>query len=107
MSDQQQSEYEEKYTHPEMRHEIKDELMESDKGGRPGQWSARKAQLLVQEYERRGGGYKKDTKDADAKSLETLGFGQDRGRAPSLRKQLAPTSITGTRATSNATNSKS
>lgn len=66
MSDQ----YEEKYTQPELRREIKQDLMESDKGGRPGQWSARKAQLLVQEYERRGGGYKNDRKDEDAKSLE-------------------------------------
>lgn len=62
--------YEEKYTEPDLRREIKEELMSSDKGGRPGQWSARKSQLLVQEYERRGGGYKKNSKDEDAKSLE-------------------------------------
>ena len=62
--------YEEKYTKPDLRRKIKDELMESDKGGKPGQWSARKSQLLVQEYEKQGGGYKKDEKDADAKSLE-------------------------------------
>lgn len=62
--------YEEKYTHPDLRREIKQELMESDKGGEPGQWSARKSQLLVQEYEKRGGGYKKDKKDEAAKSLE-------------------------------------
>ena len=41
----------------------------SDKGGRPGQWSARKSQLLTQEYERRGGGYK-DDKDESQKNLE-------------------------------------
>ena len=62
--------YEDKYTKPDLRRKIKDELMESDKGGKPGQWSARKSQLLVQEYEKQGGGYKKDEKDADAKSLE-------------------------------------
>ena len=62
--------YAEKYTHPDLRREIKQELMESDKGGKPGEWSARKSQLLVQEYERRGGGYKKDKKDEAAKSLE-------------------------------------
>ena len=62
--------YEEKYTKPDLRREIKEELMESDKGGKPGQWSARKSQMLVQEYEKRGGGYKKDEKDEDAKSLE-------------------------------------
>lgn len=32
-----------KYTDPELRDEIKEELKQSDKGGAPGQWSARKA----------------------------------------------------------------
>lgn len=32
------------------------------KGGVPGQWNARKAQLAVQEYKRRGGKYKTRTK---------------------------------------------
>jgi hypothetical protein len=62
--------YDEKYTKPDLRREIKEELMQSDKGGKPGEWSARKSQLLVQEYEKRGGGYKKDKKDEAAKSLE-------------------------------------
>lgn len=62
--------YEKKYTKPDLRREIKDELMQSDKGGKPGQWSARKSQLLVQEYEQQGGGYKDDQKDEAAKSLE-------------------------------------
>ena len=31
--------------------------MAGDKGGKPGQWSARKAQLLVHAYEAAGGGY--------------------------------------------------
>src|SRR5918994_5987647 len=50
--------YEEKYTHPELREKVKEEIKASDKGGKEGQWSARKSQLLIQEYERRGGGYK-------------------------------------------------
>ena len=29
------------------------------KGGAPGQWSARKAQLLAQRYKKAGGGYRK------------------------------------------------
>jgi len=62
--------YEDKYTKPELRREIKEDLMESEKGGRPGQWSARKSQMLVQRYEDEGGGYKQDKKDEDAKSLE-------------------------------------
>ncbi|KAA3438714.1 DUF5872 domain-containing protein [Rufibacter hautae] len=60
---------EEQYTKPELRQKIKDELMQSDKGGKKGQWSARKSQLLVQEYEKQGGGYK-GKKDEAAKSLE-------------------------------------
>lgn len=68
-----QDNYEAKYTKPDLRRQIKDELMQSDKGGKPGQWSARKSQLLVQEYEKQGGGYKKDGKDDAAKSLEEWG----------------------------------
>ena len=59
----------EKYTDPELRERIKEEIKESDKGGRPGQWSARKSQLLTREYERRGGGYK-GGKDESQKNLE-------------------------------------
>ncbi|MBC7919490.1 MAG: hypothetical protein H7Z75_00200 [Ferruginibacter sp.] len=58
-----------KYTRPELRDKIKEELMQSDKGGKTGQWSARKSQLLVQEYERQGGGYA-GKKDEAAHSLE-------------------------------------
>ena len=46
------------YTKPEMRERIKDRIMAGSKGGKPGQWSARKAQLLAQEYKKKGGGYK-------------------------------------------------
>jgi hypothetical protein len=60
---------EDKYTDPVLREEIKEEIKGSDKGGRPGQWSARKSQLLTQEYEWRGGGYK-DDKDESQKNLE-------------------------------------
>jgi hypothetical protein len=59
----------EKYTDPELRERIKEELKESDKGGKKGQWSARKSQLLAQEYEKRGGGYKGE-KDDSQKNLE-------------------------------------
>lgn len=46
------------YTKPALRERIKERIMKGDKGGRPGQWSARKAQLLAHEYEKAGGGYK-------------------------------------------------
>jgi hypothetical protein len=45
------------YTKPQLRERIKNKVMASDKGGKPGQWSARKAQLVSQEYEKAGGGY--------------------------------------------------
>jgi hypothetical protein len=45
------------YTKPALRESIKDRVMASSKGGKPGQWSARKAQLLAQAYENAGGGY--------------------------------------------------
>jgi hypothetical protein len=47
-----------KYTDPELRLRLKDEVTAGDKGGKPGQWSARKAQLLKHEYEKAGGGYR-------------------------------------------------
>lgn len=45
------------YTKPELRERIKKRIMAGTKGGKAGQWSARKAQLLAQEYEKAGGGY--------------------------------------------------
>lgn len=61
--------YEEQYTHPGLRENVKEEIKASDKGGRKGQWSARKSQLLTREYERRGGGYKGE-KGESQKNLE-------------------------------------
>lgn len=52
-----------------MRERIKDRIMAGSKGGKPGQWSARKAQLLAKEYEKEGGGYSA-RKDAAQKSLD-------------------------------------
>lgn len=60
---------EDTYTHPELREELKEEIKASDKGGRSGQWSARKSQLLTKEYEKAGGGYEGE-KTEDQKSLE-------------------------------------
>lgn len=44
-------------SNPELWERIKKKFLKGDKGGKPGQWSARKAQLAVQEYKRRGGTY--------------------------------------------------
>ena len=61
-----------KYTKPELRERIKDRVMASTKGGKAGQWSARKAQLLAQEYEKAGVGYR-GGKGKSQKSLEKWG----------------------------------
>jgi len=61
-----------KYTKPELRERIKDRIMAGSRGGKPGQWSARKAQLVAQEYEKAGGGYQ-GGKDSEQKSLEKWG----------------------------------
>jgi UTP:GlnB (protein PII) uridylyltransferase len=60
------------YTKPELRERIKDRIMAGSKGGKPGQWSARKAQLVAQEYEKAGGGYSGE-KNEKQKSLEKWG----------------------------------
>lgn len=46
------------YTKPTMRKALFKKIMAGTKGGRAGQWSARKAQLLASEYKKKGGGYK-------------------------------------------------
>ncbi|WP_336921590.1 hypothetical protein [Aquipuribacter sp. SD81] len=60
---------EQKYTDPDLRERLKKEITEGDRGGRPGQWSARKAQLLAHEYEKAGGAYR-GGKDDSQKHLE-------------------------------------
>lgn len=47
------------YTKPTLRKRIFQEIKSGSKGGAPGQWSARKAQLLAVKYKQAGGGYKK------------------------------------------------
>lgn len=46
------------YTKPSMRKALFNKIKAGSKGGDPGQWSARKAQLLAKEYKSKGGGYK-------------------------------------------------
>ena len=46
-----------KKTDPALWEKVKNEVRAGDKGGHPGEWSARKAQFAVQEYKKRGGGY--------------------------------------------------
>ena len=45
------------YTKPAMRKRLFSSIKAGSKGGNPGQWSARKAQLLANNYKKAGGGY--------------------------------------------------
>jgi hypothetical protein len=46
------------YTKPGMRKGLFERIKAGGKGGAPGQWSARKAQMLALQYKKAGGGYK-------------------------------------------------
>ena len=46
------------YTKPGLRKRLFEEIKAGSKGGKPGQWSARKAQLLARRYKAAGGGYR-------------------------------------------------
>jgi hypothetical protein len=46
------------YTKPEMRKRQFERIKAGGKGGDPGEWSARKAQLLAKAYKEAGGGYR-------------------------------------------------
>ena len=46
------------YTKPAMRRRICQRIKAGGKGGAPGQWSARKAQMLALQYKKAGGGYR-------------------------------------------------
>ena len=45
------------YTKPTMRKNLFNKIKASGKGGDPGQWSGRKAQMLAKQYKAKGGGY--------------------------------------------------
>ena len=46
------------YTKPTLRKRLFNQIKAGGKGGKPGQWSARKAQMLAKKYKAAGGGYK-------------------------------------------------
>ena len=47
------------YTKPTMRKALFNKIKAGGKGGKPGQWSARKAQMLAKQYKAKGGGWRK------------------------------------------------
>ena len=46
------------YTKPGMRKSLFNRIKAGGKGASPGQWSARKAQMLAKQYRAKGGGYR-------------------------------------------------
>lgn len=46
------------YTKPSLRKRLFNKIKAGTKGGDPGEWSARKAQLLASQYKKSGGGYR-------------------------------------------------
>ncbi len=46
------------YTKPTMRKSLVASVKAGSSGGKPGQWSARKAQMVAKKYKAKGGGYK-------------------------------------------------
>ena len=46
------------YTKPALRKRLFNQIKAGSKGGKPGQWSARKAQMLAKKYKDSGGGYR-------------------------------------------------
>lgn len=46
------------YTKPTMRKRLFNQIKAGGKGGKPGQWSARKSQMLAKQYKDNGGGYR-------------------------------------------------
>ncbi len=45
------------YTKPTMRKSLVASVKAGSSGGKPGQWSARKAQMVAKQYKAKGGGY--------------------------------------------------
>lgn len=70
-----------KKTDPKLWERVKAKIMKGAKGGDPGEWSARKAQLAVQEYKAKGGGYEgRKTKDNHLRQWQQEEWGTKSGR---------------------------
>lgn len=70
MSGKASDDHADRYTKPALRERLKEQIKRGTRGGRAGQWSARKSQLLAHEYEAHGGGYTNGGKDEGQKSLD-------------------------------------
>jgi hypothetical protein len=70
-----------KKTNPTLWESVKLKIMKGGKGGEPGQWSARKAQMAVAEYKKEGGGYEgRKSKDNHLKQWQDEDWGTKSGK---------------------------
>tara|TARA_R100001086_G_scaffold51514_4_gene22962 strand:- start:2625 stop:3092 length:468 start_codon:yes stop_codon:yes gene_type:complete len=83
------------YTKPALRNRIKNRIMAGKKGGKAGEWSARKAQMLASAYKKAGGGYK-GGKTAKQKSLKkwTGEKWRTSDKKPAIRKDSSGKTVT-------------
>jgi hypothetical protein len=71
-----------KKTDPKLWDKVKTQVTKSEKGGKPGQWSARKAQIATAEYKKEGGGYAgKKTADNHLQQWTDEEWGTKSGKA--------------------------
>ncbi|KAK4988087.1 hypothetical protein LTR50_004203 [Elasticomyces elasticus] len=88
-----------KYTDPELLSDVKEEILQGDKGSAPGQLSAREAQTKPSESKKRGGGYTTDKKDRDRshnhlsewseEGKHTKKGGADKAQEEGMRKRFS------------------
>lgn len=70
-----------KKTNPKLWETVKAKVTRDGKGGKPGQWSARKAQMAVAEYKKEGGGYEgRKSPDNHLQQWEDEDWGTKSGR---------------------------
>ena len=83
------------YTKPALRNRLKNKIMAGSKGGKAGQWSARKAQMLAAAYKKAGGGYKggKTSKQKSLKKWTGEKWRTSDGK-PAIRKTKSGKTIT-------------
>ena len=69
------------HTDPKLWEKVKEKVTKGAKGGKPGQWSARKAQMATAEYEKEGGGFKgKKAKDNSLQEWQDEDWGTKSGK---------------------------
>ena len=61
------------YTKPTMRKNLFNKIKAGSKGGKAGQWSARKAQMLAKQYKAKGGAINRNGSAKSQKSLKKWG----------------------------------